>query len=70
MFASHWHRHDTDLATWKPVQFAAYASVPSFFWLMVMVIIGIVFATLAKYKAGRKILLAHPKLFTLGRLVL
>lgn len=56
-----------ELTKWKPVQFSAYFGLPSLFWTIIVVIIGIIFSTLAKYSFGRKLLLNNPKIFTLGR---
>mmetsp|Transcript_21764 Transcript_21764/g.44692 ORF Transcript_21764/g.44692 Transcript_21764/m.44692 type:complete len:506 (+) Transcript_21764:47-1564(+) len=47
-------------------QFGAYFCVSSFGWAVVVAAIGAVFSTLAKWGWGRRLLLAHPRFFTLG----
>lgn len=50
-----------------PVQFAAYICIPTFSALAMTIVASTVFGLLAKYEFGRKLLLKHPRLFTLGR---
>eukprot|EP00899_Mesostigma_viride_P012666 jgi/Mesvir1/213/Mv13557-RA.1 len=47
-------------------QFAAYFTVSSLPWLLLVLFLGAVFARLASFRAGRKLLLAHPGIFTAG----
>ncbi|KAF9181224.1 hypothetical protein BGZ51_005584 [Haplosporangium sp. Z 767] len=49
-----------------PVQFAAYICIPTFKTLALTIMASTVFGMLAKYEFGRKFLLKHPRLFTLG----
>lgn len=50
----------------RPVQFGAYMTVASIFWLMVTIFFGGIFSILAKYQFGRNLLEKHPKLFSGG----
>ncbi|KAG0273894.1 hypothetical protein BGZ95_010306 [Linnemannia exigua] len=49
-----------------PVQFSAYICIPSFKALAMTILASTAFGLLAKYEAGRRFLLKHPRLFTLG----
>ncbi|KAG0380327.1 hypothetical protein BGX24_009005 [Mortierella sp. AD032] len=49
-----------------PVQFSAYICIPSFKALALTILASTAFGLLAKYEAGRRFLLKHPRLFTLG----
>ena len=51
----------------NPVQFSAYFTVSSALFTGITIIVGLVFGIFAKFSLGRKILLAFPRLFTLGR---
>lgn len=59
---------DKDLAAFQspPVQFSAYICIPTFKALAMTIVASTVFGLLAKYEFGRKFLLKHPRLFTLG----
>ncbi|XP_022091289.1 saccharopine dehydrogenase-like oxidoreductase [Acanthaster planci] len=50
----------------RPVQYGAYFEIGGFFSLMVLLFFGIIFAFLAKFSFGRKLLEKYPKLFTGG----
>ncbi|KAG0231862.1 hypothetical protein BGW41_002065 [Actinomortierella wolfii] len=50
----------------SPVQFSAYICIPSFSILASMMVASTVFGFLAKFEAGRKLLLKYPKFFTFG----
>lgn len=49
-----------------PIAFSTFATVPSTYAFVLMLLYGLVFSLLAKFSWGRKILLAHPKLFSNG----
>ncbi|KAF9351061.1 hypothetical protein BGX34_000839 [Mortierella sp. NVP85] len=49
-----------------PVQFSAYICIPSFKTLAMAIFASSVFGFLAKFKWGQKLLLKHPRFFTLG----
>lgn len=49
-----------------PVQFSAYICIPSFKALAITIFASTVFGLFAKYESGRKFLLKHPRLFTMG----
>eukprot|EP00123_Amoebidium_parasiticum_P011067 comp20492_c0_seq1/m.26162 comp20492_c0_seq1/g.26162 ORF comp20492_c0_seq1/g.26162 comp20492_c0_seq1/m.26162 type:complete len:451 (-) comp20492_c0_seq1:38-1390(-) len=49
-----------------PTQFAAYMTIPSTFYVGVVMAVGIVFRCLASYKWGRQLLLKFPRLFSWG----
>jgi len=59
---------DKDLASAQspPVQFSAYICIPTFKALAMTIFASTVFGVLAKYEFGRKFLLKHPRLFTMG----
>ncbi|KAG0291689.1 hypothetical protein BGZ98_002927 [Dissophora globulifera] len=59
---------DSDLQSVKtaPVQFSAYICIPSFKALAATIFASTVFGLLAQYEFGRRLLLKHPRLFTLG----
>ncbi|KAG0048583.1 hypothetical protein BGZ83_006467 [Gryganskiella cystojenkinii] len=59
---------DKDLADFQspPVQFSAYICIPTFKALALTIMASAVFGLFAKYEFGRKFLLKHPRLFTLG----
>ncbi|KAG0302626.1 hypothetical protein BGZ97_002258 [Linnemannia gamsii] len=49
-----------------PVQFSAYICIPTFKVLAMAIFASTAFGLLAKYESGRRFLLKHPRLFTLG----
>ncbi|KAF9919449.1 hypothetical protein FBU30_011024 [Linnemannia zychae] len=49
-----------------PVQFSAYICIPTFKALAMTIFASTVFGLLAKYEAGRRFLLKHPRFFTMG----
>jgi short subunit dehydrogenase-like uncharacterized protein len=49
-----------------PVQFAAYVGLQTLVWTVLLMIVGFVFSTLAKYEMGRSLLKKYPALFSLG----
>jgi len=49
-----------------PLQYNAYVTFKSGFWLGVTTLLGGLLSALAKYEFGRRLVLAHPRLFTLG----
>ncbi|KAG0059185.1 hypothetical protein BGZ89_000590 [Linnemannia elongata] len=49
-----------------PVQFSAYFCIPTFKALAMAIFASTAFGLLAKYETGRRFLLKHPRLFTLG----
>eukprot|EP01027_Heterolobosea_sp_BB2_P007379 GEZU01010988.1.p1 GENE.GEZU01010988.1~~GEZU01010988.1.p1 ORF type:complete len:455 (-),score=131.82 GEZU01010988.1:745-2082(-) len=54
---------------WKhmaPFQYAAYATISSIWYVIIMVVFGAIFSTLAQFKLGRQILLKYPRLFSFG----
>ncbi|KAG0329430.1 hypothetical protein BG000_000083 [Podila horticola] len=59
---------DKDLSSVQspPVQFSAYICIPSFKALAITIFASTVFGLFAKYESGRKFLLKHPRLFTMG----
>ncbi|KAF8926990.1 sccpdhb protein [Dissophora ornata] len=57
---------DLQLAPTPPVQFAAYVCIPNFMVLAKMIFASSVFGFLTRYEFGRKLLLKHPRLFTMG----
>ncbi|KAF9993943.1 hypothetical protein BGZ65_010469 [Modicella reniformis] len=59
---------DKDLQSvrFPPVQFSAYICIPSFKILATTIFASTMFGLLAKYEWGRKLLLKHPRLFTMG----
>lgn len=59
---------DKDLSSVQspPVQFSAYICIPSFKALAMTIFASTVFGLFAKYESGRKFLLKHPRLFTMG----
>jgi hypothetical protein len=50
----------------QPVQFGAYFTLPSAWWVGVTMFVGAIFTTLARFAWGRSLLLRFPKLFTFG----
>lgn len=50
----------------RPVQVSTYFTVPSLIAVIFMIIYGMIFGILAKFKIGRKLLLAYPELFSAG----
>ncbi|XP_071480955.1 saccharopine dehydrogenase-like oxidoreductase [Diadema antillarum] len=50
----------------RPIQFGAYMTVGSLFWLIVTIFFGAIFSFLAKYKTGRNLLEKYPTLFSGG----
>ncbi|UZJ54455.1 hypothetical protein CBS101457_003775 [Exobasidium rhododendri] len=50
----------------RPIQFAAWISIPSLRVLFLLALYFSVFSLLSKYSTGRKLLLRHPKVFTMG----
>lgn len=50
----------------RPIQMQAYVSFDTFLTLSATLMVGFIFGVLAKFEFGRKLLLNHPKLFTLG----
>jgi short subunit dehydrogenase-like uncharacterized protein len=50
----------------RPVQMRAYVAFESLLQAIGVAFIAVVFGILAKFSCGRKLLLNHPKLFTLG----
>ncbi|KAF9102133.1 hypothetical protein BGX27_011167 [Mortierella sp. AM989] len=49
-----------------PIQFSAYICIPNFKILAATIYASTVFGLLANYEFGRKLLLKHPRFFTLG----
>lgn len=49
------------------VGYTAYVTLPSFFWVGVMSVIGSCFSFLARWAWGRSLLLRFPRFFSLGR---
>eukprot|EP01116_Phalansterium_solitarium_P011012 TRINITY_DN26623_c0_g1_i1.p1 TRINITY_DN26623_c0_g1~~TRINITY_DN26623_c0_g1_i1.p1 ORF type:complete len:420 (+),score=114.83 TRINITY_DN26623_c0_g1_i1:107-1366(+) len=49
-----------------PFQFGAYFDFASFFWVAVAMLMAVVIGLLAKFSFGRHLLLAYPRLFSLG----
>lgn len=47
-------------------QYSAFATVPSIFYLAIILIFGLIFQALAKYEWGRNILLKYPRFFSNG----
>jgi hypothetical protein len=47
-------------------QFAAYATLPSLYYLALVILYGFLFKILSYYPFGRKLLLAFPELFSFG----
>jgi len=47
-------------------QYGAYFTISSFFWVVVIVIMGTILQSLAKYNFGRRTLLNFPRFFTCG----
>ncbi|XP_033115899.1 saccharopine dehydrogenase-like oxidoreductase [Anneissia japonica] len=50
----------------RPIQFGAYATVSSFFSLLMLIVGGLLFSVLAKFKFGRNLLEKYPRLFSFG----
>lgn len=57
---------DEEQAKSQPIQFVGWIALPSLTILFWMAIYFLVFSFMCKYSFGRKLLLAHPKLFTGG----
>ncbi|KAI1315574.1 hypothetical protein EDD11_000649 [Mortierella claussenii] len=49
-----------------PIQFSAYICIPTFKALAATIFASTVFGLFARYEFGRKFLLKHPRLFTMG----
>lgn len=47
-------------------QYAAYFTVKNTFYLIILIVVGIIFQILASFSRGRKLLLKYPTLFSLG----
>jgi membrane-bound ClpP family serine protease len=50
----------------QPIQFVGWIAVPSLTILLWIAVYFVVFGFMSKYAYGRRLLLAHPKLFTKG----
>ncbi|XP_077998254.1 saccharopine dehydrogenase-like oxidoreductase [Glandiceps talaboti] len=50
----------------RPLQFGAYFTVASLLYLIPMMVVGLMFGVLAKFKFGRTLLEKFPKLFSVG----
>lgn len=50
----------------SPLQYSAYFTVKSKFWMALMGVIGAVVPVIAKFALGRKLLIRFPALFTFG----
>ncbi|KAK4882003.1 hypothetical protein RN001_005322 [Aquatica leii] len=50
----------------RPVQIQVYMGLKSIFSLIALMIFGGIFQLLVKYEFGRKLLLDHPKIFSMG----
>ena len=57
---------EDDQGAFQPVHFVAWLAVPSLYILALMALYFLAFSALCKYSFGRKLLLDHPKLFTMG----
>ena len=58
-----------DSGTASPVRYSAYFTVPSLFWTGVIAVMGATLGILAGFSWGKKLLLAYPRVFSLGMYV-
>lgn len=57
---------EDDQGAFQPVHFVAWLAIPSLYILALMALYFLAFSALCRYSFGRKLLLDHPKLFTMG----
>lgn len=50
----------------RPVQYGAYFTISSTFYLLCLMVFGLLFGFLAKYEFGRSLLLKYPGFFSMG----
>lgn len=59
-------RHFFDQDKKRPVQMRAYVAFNSILHIFGIIFVAAIFALMARFSFGRKLLLAHPKLFSFG----
>ncbi|KAH3846050.1 saccharopine dehydrogenase-like oxidoreductase [Dreissena polymorpha] len=59
-------RYNYEVNLQRPFQVAAYATLPSFLYLVLVMVFGFIVGLMAKFSFGRSLILKYPEIFTCG----
>lgn len=59
-------RYNYDVNQCRPFQIGAYIQLPSFLYMTVLIIFGMIVGFLAKFSLGRSLIMKYPRVFTAG----